>query len=95
VPALAPPPETQETVKPPRPIDVIPPQPFPALSVRKTIWHPQPSQRLAYVSMPPGSPAFEVREGDVLGSMIVLAIEPSSVLFGREGVQVRKRIGEE
>jgi len=45
--------------------------------------------------MPPGSPAFEVREGDVLGSMIVLAIEPSSVLFGREGVQVRKRIGEE
>lgn len=94
-PTPAPPVVVHETVEPPRPIEVRPPQAFPAVSVRKTIWHPQPSQRLAYVSMPPGSTPFEVREGDVLGSMIVLKIEPSSVLFGREGVELRKRIGEE
>jgi len=83
-----------ERVEPSRSIEVSPPQPFPSVFVHKTLWHPQPSQRLAYVSMPPGTPAFEVREGDVLGSMIVLTIEPSSVLFGREGVELRKRIGE-
>lgn len=67
---------------------------FPEFFVKKTVWHPRSEQRVAYVSIPKDGDAQPVREGDTIESLEVIAIEPAAVTLGRDGVEVRKRVGE-
>jgi hypothetical protein len=68
---------------------------FPEFFVKKTVWHPRADQRVAYVAIPKDSDPKPVREGDSIENLEVLTIEPAAVILGRDGVEVRKRVGEE
>ncbi len=68
---------------------------FPEFLVKKTVWHPRADQRMAYVSIPKDADPKSVREGDTIENLEVLSIEPAAVILGRDGVEVRKRVGEE
>jgi hypothetical protein len=37
---------------------------------------------------------IEVHEGDAVGQWVVTTIEPSGVVFFRNGLEVRRRVGE-
>lgn len=65
----------------------------PGVKVTKTFWHPDPAKRTALVSTDGGAPR-EVKEGDVLGPLVVSSIEPSGVVFVHDGVEMRRRVGE-
>jgi hypothetical protein len=62
------------------------------LLVSSTVWHPQPDRRSAMVSFE-GGPARELHEGDMIGSLIVSEIGPSSVVFMNDGAPLRRRVG--
>jgi hypothetical protein len=61
--------------------------------VTRTIWHPNAERRVALVLGAGDSQAREVHEGESVGSLQVLRIEPSDVVFLRDGVEVRQRVG--
>jgi hypothetical protein len=65
----------------------------PEIVVTRTIWHPSAERRVAMVRAAGDSQEREVREGESVGSLQVLRIEPSDVVFLREGVEVRQRVG--
>ena len=65
----------------------------PSVRVEKTRWHPKPHRRDAMVAVD-GAAAQRVHEGDVVGRLVVTEIEPSGVLFERDGQKLRRRIGE-
>lgn len=78
-----------------------PPEPKPApilqalapnVRVEQTRWHPDPTRRTAVLDVDGG--AHEVEEGDSLGALVVTKIEPSAVVFTKDGVELRRRIGE-
>jgi len=77
-PKLAPPPPV------PRPPDVY---------VARTEWHPIAERRIAVVELGTSGEAV-VREGDVIGSLVVAEIEPTGVHFMHDGLDVRRRVGE-
>ncbi len=62
-------------------------------SVQRTVWHPRAEQREAFIQIPPDDSLQRVREGDVIGSTVVLAIEPAAVVLVRDGVETRRRVG--
>jgi hypothetical protein len=64
-----------------------------SIVVTRTIWHPSAERRVAMVRGAGDSKEREVREGESVGSLQVLRIEPSDVVFLREGVEVRQRVG--
>ena len=64
----------------------------PSVRVEQTRWHPDPTRRTALLEVD-GGPQ-EVQEGDSLGSLVVTKIEPSGVVFTKDGVELRRRIGE-
>ena len=72
---------------PPPPAD-----PFPALRVERTTWHPSAERRLAVVEVP-GEGARELREGDAVAGATVALIEPSGVVFRFAGRDVRRPVG--
>ncbi|HBZ72336.1 MAG TPA: hypothetical protein DEP35_22425 [Deltaproteobacteria bacterium] len=61
--------------------------------VTRTVWHPSAERRLAVVRSAGDSQEREVHEGDSVGSLQVLRIEPSDVVFLRDGVEIRQRVG--
>ena len=61
--------------------------------VTRTTWHPSAERRVAVVRGAGDSQEREVHEGDSVGSLQVLRIEPSDVVFLRQGVEVRQRVG--
>lgn len=61
--------------------------------VTRTTWHPSAERRLAVVRGAGDSQDREVHEGDSVGSLQVLRIEPSGVVFLRQGVEIRQRVG--
>jgi hypothetical protein len=65
---------------------------IPGVQVQRTSWHPMAERRSAMVEADGG--VIEVREGDAVGAWVVATIEPSGVVFLRNGVEVRRRIGE-
>jgi hypothetical protein len=65
----------------------------PDLWVARTSWHPTASRRSATLELDTGE-AREVREGDAVGPLVVAHIEPSSVVFLHEGVEIRRRVGQ-
>jgi hypothetical protein len=68
------------------------PDPFPALRVERTTWHPLAERRLAVVDVPGEGPR-ELREGDPVAGATVASIEPSGVVFRFAGRDVRRKIG--
>jgi len=65
----------------------------PEVVVTRTVWHPSPERRVAMVRAPGDSQEREVHEGESVGALQVLQIEPSDVVFLREGVEIRQRVG--
>jgi hypothetical protein len=68
------------------------PDPFPALRVERTTWHPLAERRLAIVEVA-GEGARELREGDQVAGATVASIEPSGVVFRFDGRDVRRKVG--
>lgn len=64
------------------------------MRVSRTVWHPNLERRLAFVSLGDSARSLRVREGDAVGTFVVQRIEPSGVIFIRDGVEVRRGIGE-
>jgi hypothetical protein len=61
--------------------------------VTRTVWHPSAERRVALVRGAGDSQEHEVHEGESVGSLEVLRIEPSDVVFLRDGVEIRQRVG--
>ena len=70
-----------------------PPPPSIAVSVEKTQWHPLADRRIAWLRVPGEADAQRVVEGDVVDGLIVSAIEPSGVVFERDGEKIRRVLG--
>ena len=67
--------------------------PMPEPSVLRTTWHPDPARRAAEVKLADSEESIRLREGDALGPLIVVAIEPLGVVFSHEGVELRRPVG--
>jgi hypothetical protein len=65
----------------------------PDVLVEGTSWHPTATRRTATVQIAQGE-MVEVHEGDAVGPLVVARIEPSSVVFTHDGVEIRRRIGQ-
>ena len=37
---------------------------------------------------------LRVAEGDAVGTLVLLEIQPTGVVFGHEGVQIQRRVGD-
>jgi hypothetical protein len=70
----------------------VAPPPAPAITVVRTVWHPKPDRRTAMLEAPGDAAPREYREGDRVGALTLLRIEPSGVVFDRDGVEVRQKI---
>jgi hypothetical protein len=64
------------------------------LRVQRTIWHPKPERRSAFVTIPDRADAVELREGDRLEDLVVARIEPGGVVFLHEGQELRRGVGQ-
>jgi len=70
--------------------------PVPALRdvrVARTIWHPTPGRRHAYVEVSGLAGPLRVREGDLVGHLSVKKIEPWGVVFLEDGIEIQYRVG--
>jgi hypothetical protein len=65
----------------------------PEILVTRTIWHPSAERRVALVRGAGDSKEREVHEGESVGSLQVLRIEPTGVVFLRNGEEIRERVG--
>jgi hypothetical protein len=103
LPEPAPAPPTPETVPEPAPPPPAPqeepvPAPKPvapasaAVVVARTVWHPLPDRRRAVVELEGESRS--VHEGDRVAGYLVETIEPSGIVLSRDGVALRRGIGE-
>lgn len=60
--------------------------------VLRTVWHPKPERRTALLEAPGDAAPREYREGDLVGRLTLLRIEPSAVVFERGGVEIREKL---
>jgi len=67
--------------------------PIPPVVVQRTIWHPDSSQRTAQVLVKGEPDPLTLHEGDAVGTLVVLRIEPSGVVFLNDRVEIHQRIG--
>jgi len=68
--------------------------PMPRIVVERTLWHPTPERRLAFLHVEGRPGRVELHEGDALGDAVVQQIDPSAVVFLHRGVEIRRRIGD-
>ena len=61
-----------------------------SLRVERTFWHPKAERRVAIVRLPGSGESRPVQEGEQLGGFTVQRIEPSRVIFEREGIEVAR-----
>ena len=66
---------------------------LPALSVEKTIWHPDADRRVAIVKLIGAEGALRLKEGDAVGPLVVEVIKPGSVLFNHDGIEIQYNVG--
>lgn len=94
-PAAPKPPAARPVASPkPRPVpQVATIAPAPGISVLRTVWHPRPERRSARVEVEGHSEVLELREGDVVGVLVVSEIQPSAVVFLHGGARLRRPIG--
>ncbi|MGE4650006.1 MAG: hypothetical protein AAEJ53_03880, partial [Myxococcota bacterium] len=77
-----------------------PPSPAPAVAkesplavqVERTFWHPKAERREAILRLPDQEEPLRVREGEALGRFTVMRIEPSQVVFEKDGVEIVGRL---
>ncbi len=62
------------------------------VSVLRTVWHPKPERRTAVLEAPGDPEPREYREGDSIGALVLLRIEPSGVVFERDGTELQEKI---
>lgn len=67
--------------------------PIPEFVVTRTVWHPNAARRVASVQLKGASAVQLVSEGDEFGTLKVVEIQPAAVLFRRDGVEIKRRIG--
>ncbi len=81
---------------PPRPAPVETPvviPPPPDIAVLKTAWHPDATRRSARIEVEGFPESVELREGDAVGTLVVVSIEPSAVVFLHGGEELRRQVG--
>jgi hypothetical protein len=66
----------------------------PALTIEKTIWHPDAGRRLAIVKLMDSEEPLRLKEGDAIGPLVVESIKPSSVVFDHDGIEVTYSVGD-
>ncbi len=74
-------------------VDTTPRAPLPVIRVQRTEWHPQTDRRVAVIEIAGRPEPLRLREGDAVGLLVVVTIEPSGVVFDHDGVSFRRRIG--
>jgi hypothetical protein len=94
--------QTRERAVPPLEIEisddvaVIERNPATAVMVTQTIWHPRAERRIAVIERldaAEGGEPLRLREGDRVGSLQLVSIEPTGVVFVHNGVELRRRVG--
>ncbi len=68
--------------------------PAPALRVERTEWHPSPQLRVAVVELDGSGDRLRLHEGDVVGALVVGEIQPSSVTFYHQGIELHRHVGD-
>ncbi len=81
-------PEASSPPASPRPAEAF----APGIQVLRTVWHPVPGKRIAYVSANSGPP-IEIHEGDTFQGLEVGEIGLSSVVFESDGQRVTRAVG--
>ncbi len=66
---------------------------LPAFIVEKTIWHPDADRRVAVVKLVDAEEILRLKEGDAVGPLVVKTINPDSVLFGHDEIEIRYNVG--
>jgi hypothetical protein len=66
---------------------------LPAFSVEKTIWHPDADRRVAVVKLADAEEILRLKEGDAIGPLVVKTINPGSVLFDHDDIEIRYNVG--
>lgn len=67
--------------------------PMPEVVVTRTLWHPLSERRSAVVQVEGETDVRQMSEGDSVGGLVLLRIEPSGVVFAHDGVQIQRRVG--
>jgi hypothetical protein len=67
---------------------VIPPPP--AVRVLETAWHPDAKRR----SVQGFGDRLDLRESDAVGTLVVVSIHPTGVVFLHGGREIKRRVGE-
>jgi hypothetical protein len=65
----------------------------PAITVKRTIWHPTPERRVAQVEVEGREGQIQLHEGDAVGTLVVAEIKPSEVVFLHQGQELHRRVG--
>jgi hypothetical protein len=76
-----------------KPTAPVQPQTGPEIQVERTRWHPLSDRRVAWLRVEGESEPREVVEGQVVAGMLVVEIQPSGVVFERDGNRVRRALG--
>jgi hypothetical protein len=66
---------------------------LPAVIVEKTIWHPDADRRIAVIKLVDAEETLRLKEGDAVGPLVVKTINPGSVLFGHDEIEIRYNVG--
>jgi hypothetical protein len=66
---------------------------IPGLSVEKTIWHPDADRRVAVVKLIDDEGVLRLKEGDAIGPLVIKTINPDSVLFNHDGIEITYNVG--
>ena len=67
--------------------------PMPEFVVTQTVWHPAASRRVAMIRLKGEPAARSYSQGDGLGSLELVEIQPAAVVFQRDGVRIKRSIG--
>ena len=60
----------------------------------RTLWHPSSDRRSAMIRVDGEDDTRQMVEGDSVGGLVLLKIEPSGVVFAHDGVQIQRRVGQ-
>ena len=96
-PSVAKPPAAKPVIQPvppkkPAPTLVATVRP-PKLTVKKTVWHPKAERRVARIEVEGREGPVELHEGDAVGTLVVLEIQPSGVVFLHGGERLHRKVG--
>jgi hypothetical protein len=87
-------PESPLSLQVEEPLPVIHRAKLPVVEVVQTVWHPLPGRREAVLQVAGRDELLRVAEGDAVGALVLLEIQPAGVVFGHEGLQIQRRVGD-